>query len=603
MLLAAFSFSNAKADGDSLRLGYCKGNPAVYEKVNTENKVGASAVFFTAEKMSTFNGGLINSVSVSFDDKTKDGAVKVFITKDLNAAPLYTQTFTAKAGWNVFTFDTPFSIDGEAIYLGYEVSGMIYLRYCNPLVIGEEWISIDNKGWQRYAKAYSAAIYANVIGEGLPYNNVALSNASLAEYAEVGKTASYSATFINLGSANVTAVKAVLYDGDKEIYSELVEGLNVKPLDSKQFTIKNFIPSAEGDYNIRLAVVEVNGKPDDDMTDNYSRSQTLLCRNTFTQRKILLEVFSTERCTGCPNAHNSLDKMLEDKPEVVEIGHHAGFYTDPFSIQASIDYEWFYKENKLYAPAIMMDRTYRGDNYPSYFTDGVPVMSSVSYVNGMYTVSKSTPAQVSLAVDATLNEQTRHLSVSVSGKQLLPLVNAETTHLYVMLTEDSVFTENQAGSPGSFYHRHIARLCMTPTWGDKVDATNDFTLKYEADIPADWNISMMQAVAFVGNYDSTNKNNCPVYNTEVICLKNLLSTSGIDDVEASESAVIKLVGNEIVIPAGAEQLAVYDMSGRLLLSNKSFTTRLQLPVSINGMAVVKAKVNGQFVVEKINFSR
>ncbi len=531
VLLATFSFAAANAADDALRLGFCKGNGVVYEQVSATDGVGGSAILLPAEKMQTMKGCSISVVNISFESKPAADAVKIFISKDLSAAPLYSETVSAtKSGWNAFTLSTPYIIDGESIYLGYEASGLRYLYYCNPFAKGGEWIKKNDEGWTQYAKDYSAAIYASVTGDGLPLNNVYLTGAAMAQYATVGEAASYSGTFTNLGPQNVTSIRVAAYAGDKEIHSELIEGLNVKELNNGSFALKNLTFAEEGDYDVQLRITEVNGKADDDPTDNTSRTQKVVCRKSFEPRTVLLEVFSTERCTGCPNAHAYLNGVLEDKTDVIEIGHHAGFYTDDHTIQASVDYEWFYKEKKLYAPAMMVDRTYLGESYPSVFTDGTPTISNISHFNAMYNVAKATPAQVSLTLKATLDETARRLTLTVEGKESLPVIDAANTRLTVMLTEDSIFSANQAGAGSAFWHRNMARLCVTPSWGDAIEnITEGFKKTYTVDIPAEWNITMMRAVAFVGNYDATDKNNCPVYNAAAVDLKQLTAT-GIWDV-------------------------------------------------------------------------
>ncbi len=358
VLLATFSFAIANASDDALRLGFCKGNGVVYEQVSTADGVGGSAILLPKEKMQTLKGSTISAVNISFESKPAADAVKIFISKDLNAAPVYTETVSAtKSGWNAFALTTPYTIDGESIYLGYEVSGLRYMYYCNAFTAGEEWIKKNDEGWTRYSKSYSAAIYASVTGDGLPLNNVSLTGMAMSGYATMGEAMSVNGSFVNLGPQNVTSIRAGIYAGDKEIHSELIEGLNVKELNSKTFTMKNIIFTEEGDHEVQLRITEVNGKADDDPSDNTSRTQKIVCRKSFEPRTVLLEVFSTERCTGCPNAHAFLNGALEGKTDAIEIRHHAGFYTDDHTIQAGVDYEWFYKEIKLYAPAMMIDRT------------------------------------------------------------------------------------------------------------------------------------------------------------------------------------------------------------------------------------------------------
>ncbi len=234
------------------------------------------------------------------------------------------------------------------------------------------------------------------------------------------------------------------------------------------------------------------------------------------QRRVLMEIFSTERCNNCPQAHKNIERLFGDGGDsIIFLGHHAGFYTDNFSLEESIDYEWFYTPNRgTYAPAAMMDRTCGSDLLPNVFTDGVPIFNGAkaSCLQPAYEMAAETPAYARVQVETEFEQETRELSISVSGALLreLPMVNDMRLNLF--LTEDSVFTQTQSGSIGSYYHRHLARHCFTTSWGEAVEMEGEFIRSYSISLPLEWNERRIQVVAFVTNYNPEDRNNCQVLN-------------------------------------------------------------------------------------------
>lgn len=234
------------------------------------------------------------------------------------------------------------------------------------------------------------------------------------------------------------------------------------------------------------------------------------------QRRVLMEIFSTERCNNCPQAHKNIERIFGDGGDsIIYLGHHAGFYTDGFSLEESIDYEWFYTPDRgTYAPAAMMDRTCGSDILPDVFSDGVPVFNGAkaSCLQPAYEMAAETPAYAKVHAETEFDQVNRELSILVSGALLreLPMVNDLRLNLF--LTEDSIFTQTQSGSIGSYYHRHLARHCFTSSWGESVEMEGEFMRSYAISLPQEWNEQRIQVVAFVTNYNPEDRNNCQVLN-------------------------------------------------------------------------------------------
>lgn len=286
-----------------------------------------------------------------------------------------------------------------------------------------------------------------------------------------------------------------------------------------------------------------------------------------TQRRVLLEVFSTERCNQCPQAHNNIQRIFGDGGDsIVMVGHHAGFYTDALTIPESQAYEWFYTPNRgLYAPAAMMNRLYDDSNTSETFTDGVPVFdgSSAKKLQSAYASAQATPLSVKVTLSTQYDAQTRELQVTVNSSLLRRLPNAADLRMNVVLTEDSIYSRTQSGAIGSYYHRHSARQYLTGTWGESIDLTQAVTCSYSTTIPADWNVQQMEVIAYVSSYDAQDRCGCQVYNTASVHLAEHLP-EGIDPVHAEPSLpspTYNLMGQRLC-PTSAPGLRI--SQGRLI---------------------------------------
>lgn len=235
-----------------------------------------------------------------------------------------------------------------------------------------------------------------------------------------------------------------------------------------------------------------------------------------TKRRVLLEIFSTERCNACPQAHNNIQRLFGDGGDsLIMLGHHAGFYDDDFSLPESIEYEWFYTPNRgTYAPAAMMDRTCFADALPNVFADNVPMFdgAKASCLQPAYTEAAQTPAYARVQAEVSYDASSRKLTAAISGKLMRQLPTVSDLRLNVFLAEDSVFTMTQSGSYGSYYHRHLARHCFTGTWGEAVDAGQEFERTYSLTLPEDWRPEHVAVIAFLTNYNANDRNNCQVLN-------------------------------------------------------------------------------------------
>lgn len=587
------------AQTDSLILGNCNRQSVGYEQAGSGDGPAGFALHYGAERMQAYSGCRITGVCLNINYLEGMGAVRVFVSTTLDGEPLAEQRYTpTRGGWTMVPFDKPYTVDGGAVYIGYEVSGVRFLPYAVRIVDGgEEWKRRAGDTWQPYTGNYSAAMYAVVRGDALPANDIALGHVSMPGYTRTGEPFGYEGSFTNLGTSAVSSLQFTLHAGDTR-QTVSVGGLNVAPRTVGTFSIGGLTLTDEGSYDTWLEADGVNGAADAAPYDNLTRRKRMVCSDAPARRKILLEVFSTERCNNCPAAHRLLESVFGDKDDIVEVGHHAGFYTDWLTADESVETEWLYG-SRLYAPAVTADRTAFADNLPSVYPSATPLFApDADVLRAVYAEAEAIPAFVTLDLRPALDADARRLSLSVKGAALPYADATRDARLTVILTEDSIFSTTQSGASDGFYHRHSVRRYLTPTWGTGVDVKEGFESTFTADIPTGWEMRNMHVVAFVADYNADDRTACRVLNTETAALADLLPTA-IRTASTATRPDITVSDGRISVSGGCSRLTLTDMSGRTIIDVSEVRTTVDASHLTHGIYVVSVVKDGQTLRAKI----
>ena len=574
ILLQAAISAAAQTDAaaaDSVYLGNCEGRGVSM----SGSDITGAALFFPQSYMRLLAGNSLEKVYLYVNYPRQAEDVQVFVTQSLDEP--YDRVFPAqvsRTGWNEIVLDEPYELSGDSLYLGFTLKSCP-VSYAPRRFDGPEF-SLQNGKWVPYENdAYSIAIYGVVRGDELPAHNAVWQCRTPFLYAVSGQPNEIEGTVFNKGVTTINSLTFTYrYDGQTE--TETVEGLNIPYLGQSGIRLQGPAFAESGQYDLTVELTAVNGQPDLDDSDNASDTYHYTCLDEFVQRNALMEVFSTELCTNCPAAHAGIDYVVDGNHRIVEVGHHSGYYTDPFTVDASVDYEWFYGTMK-FAPAYMMDRTNRYDRYPGMYTygHGGPI-GGVGYLEEVIADALATPAfaTVQLEVTSEGGDNYRQLTIHVTGESLLPLPEGHDDRLFVYLTEDSIFTENQAGAAGNYYHRHSLRQSLSDTWGDPVALDEGFEKTYTVEVPREWNMKQMEVVAFVGNYNAADYNDCQVYNATSQELHSFVPT-GISTTEQTTPGVT-FDGQSLHLPEGCRSLQVFSPSGVLALSAQGGTRTVSL---------------------------
>ena len=599
--LAAFTPINAAADGaEFMEIGYGKNRSVAYMQVENRG-TGGSAIHLTDNAAAMYAGCKITEIAVDLGEPTGKDSVRVFITRALDGQPLYEQRYTAQErGWNTVVLDTPFELDGSAVYIGYEVTGQYYLLYRNAYADCEEWIRQGTEGWKQYTDIYTASFYATVTGANLPRNNIRLGNVSMPDYAVKGEPLHVSGQFVNLGLDAVGSLTFTCYADGQPAGEQTVSVDSVAYKESGTFDFSGFGFASSGARHVAITVSAVNGQPDRDPSDNGTQERKVTVIDKFVKRNTLMEVFSTERCSTCPGQHEIIASTFSGVPGIIEVGHHAGFYYDKFTIDESTAYECFYGDGRTYAPAIMFDRTEFSDNLPQYYTGGSPLTAfNSSLLLSAYAEATAVPAFASIEVSPKFDYGERKLSLTVSGRQLLPTEEGKKTMLNVYVTEDSIYSDTQAGAAEGFHHRYVIRRSLTGTWGEEVDVEGGFSATFTAEIPEEWNIGMLRAVAFVAYDDPTDVCGRNVLNSvEARIAGGTPSGIGAEGVDGGVQAPA-FDGTNLVTPGGFDTMSVFDATGTCRMRSTAGGTFTSLESLPKGLYIVRINTGGNRHTMKI----
>ncbi len=607
---------DAATRSTQMRLGYSDGNPAMALGLDMPVVVRC-AVQFPQSELQRLKGSKITAIRfvMGCAPSTQEGYV--FVSPSLDAVAQHKQTFTRlNGGWNEVKLDQPIEITGEELFVGYRykssgdalsMDGRDDNNYAN-------WISItqsgdeNESGWDHQGGG-SINLEIIVEGENLPQNDAKLEKLMAKRYAGTNAKTPVNLVVKNKGAKTINSLELTYTVEDQETRTSTVGGLDIKSNAVAVVTLKDVVFEHNGVANLDVAVTKVNGEDDENSADNAAMVENVVSKKDYTNRKVLLEHFSTSNCNNCPVAHRNIDNALLYRSDVIHVVHHAGMGTDFLTIPAHEDYLYFFGE-KVYTPAVMLDRTNMspygvGDGAGSSSTPG-PAFFPVSATLGkVIDQSLSVPAVVTVDVNRQYDAATRKLKVVVTGD--VPAgtpdrLKATDLRMNIFLVEDSIYGTQQGVADTEHYcHNNNVRAVLTGSWGAGVtfDGGKYTSDEYTFDVPADWKPEHVRIVAFLSNYNKADKNACQVFNADS---KELL--------ERDVTAIRQLRGNDadVKVIANAGQLFIlgnhsgadiFSPAGRLLAHAKAGQTSLPTAALADGLLIVSVKCNGGVKTYKV----
>ena len=453
--------------------------------------------------------------------------VVAVVRNTANGANIISKSFNATLGWNRIKFDKSLKIENKDYYVGYTITlsaGQYAIGFSPTTLTKDALIIVDNSGATDYTSNYGALLVkALLLGNEAHFSNLGeIKDFTFKKYQIRNTTVDFPVKVYNKGINTITSLEITYKYASKGALTILFSNLNILSNTASTVTIPQVLLDVSG--NIDFTITKINGQV---LTSN-TITKPVVVYNPADEvpRKVLLEQFTTEQCVYCPSGSTRIKSIL-NKPENINrvfwIAHHAGFYTDSYTISASSSYLRFFGSAGTYAPAMMLDRTV----FDELNMGGVPVtgVGSEAEIENYVSTALSIPAFIT--VDISQNNPTviadNKVNITVSGeyKGILP---SGDLYVFVYLSEDGLTTTTQSGFSGVYTHNNVIRVSLGGTSGKKITWNgNKYSINFTETLNSTWKKENMNVTAFVAkNY------------TEAITNVNILN---------SERQRLSLVGN------------------------------------------------------------
>ena len=466
---------------------------------------------------------------------------KIFISANLQTN-LYEQEFEViPNAWNYVKFTTPFELNDSlaGVYIGYigmsdgAMLGMESGEFqLNSKGMGMDiyYDSTEDDKWQFFTNVggygYKGKLGIQAVVAGGDYsaetqNNLTIANVKADAKLPINTSNNVKFDIFNYGTKTINQILVEytyngksnnIYLNNLDLWNGMGCSVNIADL---------VTPSQEGTYPLNISV-SARDITDDVPADNqYSINQEIYASGF--QRKVLIEKFTGQSCSACPNGAEIIKATraaLEGRS--IEVAHHEGFGADAFTIDESKEYANFFYSQPKFSPAIMIDRNVANSENPESVVGRVNDNETPLFTEAVLSKALESIAPLNINIEHTYNEANRQLAVTVSGEAIQALPNARVN---VWLTQSNIKAYQLKGGD-DYSHDHAIRATLTGTWGQELVLTpdNKYEMTFRDQLPEkigdfDVVIDDMEIVAFIADYDATSSFNCRVHNAEAVALK------------------------------------------------------------------------------------
>ena len=571
-LLAVCTAGNAQ--NNALYVGYCDGElqTSSNQAFGTKDKDTwvSGAIYLPAGEVKTSAGSNIDSIRVGLVQKLGITDMKVWVRETLNGENLV-EAVIQKAdivkGWNVIKFDTPYTIPADnttGLYIGYSTYqtssnyGMAVLETPQPNAL---WVQLGTDAeWVDRSAEGTLCIEAIISGDELPLHNLRLLSLSAPEdYVILRGQMTVTGMVKNVALQTITGFDVeTRFDCTDKVYQSHVD-LTLAHLEESEFsyTIEPDIHEV-GEGTVTVTITHLNEGDDENMDDNTQSRTFNIVAEDFA-RRVLLEEFTTERCSNCPRVATYLHNILEDeyyKENVVAVCHHSAYYTDWLTIPSDNDLLWYFNDGgSTYAPAMMLDR------WTTNPTGTTPVFipNSESDLKAAINHCLRQPAFVSVNMQAKLDTGEKIVKVLVQGSRSKENITVNPARITVWLVEDNILAHGQAGAGSQWTHQHTGRD-INNTWGDVINWEEDGSYSYECQfrVRSDYKQENLLVAAMIYDYDEDVAKN-------IVCNANQVHVT----VDESSTGI-----NQMITEYNHAGSQAYDLMGRKVDPNTKGTLQI-----------------------------
>ena len=474
----------------------------------------ATATLLSGSELAA-HGTHIIGVRALIAGEVSEAEVFVLTEKNLESA-LARKSFTwVDEGWQYVLFDEPVAITGDSLYVGYKITGTGFVIGLEPAkqMIPTEYMWWNDSWYQLSQMGTKGYWSVQAILNGGDYSAeteyaISVDKVSVPEATRANDTFKAIVEIRNSGVCTVSGLEIYSTIGGKESKVDVERVLR----NGQTAKVEILVPvgDVEGkiDYSLKA---KIKGQAIE--STEYKSSLSVFAG--LKRNAILIEQFTGQSCSNCPEGANSIKKALAEltNPEqVCWVAHHSYLIGvgDAFTIPGTMDIA-----NALgvsAAPQCNIDRKVMKYNESAKET----LIWHPGYITSSLLASLiPTPADATMELTREFNAETRELKVTVKGNSL-----KEVAYITVLVNQDGMIAQ-QAGAAGE-YHHTSPRAFLTSSLGDKLtlDAQGNYAVEYTYTIPekvGDFNCVLedMEVVAYVHG-DIKDKDNREVYNADKI---------------------------------------------------------------------------------------
>lgn len=237
----------------------------------------------------------------------------------------------------------------------------------------------------------------------------------------------------------------------------------------------------------------------------YSYGQTIVSTEP-ENKKAILEEFTGVNCQYCPDGHAIAEQILNNNPgNAFAINIHAGGFANPSGSQPDFRTQWGAAIDGQAGVAGYPAGTVNRHVFPGWSMINGRTAMGRNYWNAAANQIMNTPSYLNMAVEATLDIDTRELIVHVEAYYTDDSPES-TNRLNVALLQNNTLGPQSGGGMGNEYV-HMRRLVdlLTGQWGEEINTTAQGSFverTYTYSIPEDYkgipaNLGNMEIVVFM----------------------------------------------------------------------------------------------------------
>lgn len=407
------------------------------------------------EQAELWKGAQITSVNIGFG-RTNSMVVNVYITKDLNGVPevLQEARMANENDWNQVVLNSPYTIDGDAFYIGYQAPMALQTDY--PVLVDGVFSTFpyggiyglfqntEDDGYYNWGEMFGTpCLRVELNGENMPQYGAMMNTVYMDQYVQKNEPFQVTFSVVNTGLTSIADV-----DLSCKVNGELVtpskvfvlgeESSNEGQVDSDNLAydripfgtvgyvvMEGITSSVTGDVPIEVTVNKLVGADGNEAASGLSFKTDVLVVEKLFGKNFLIEEYTGTWCGWCPRGIVGMWYMEHNYGNKGFIGiavHYGG--DDPMVAPTYADLADYYYRTAGY-PTCTLNRT------------GDPFDPNTNNFKAYYDAYYNMPTPAEVSVVAEYDEVTNSLNATATTQFSLD-AQGENYSLAFVVTENKV---------------------------------------------------------------------------------------------------------------------------------------------------------------------